>query len=149
MQAAMKFRHTLLLSALVAAPLFTESATARTLVQLYKDLAAAPHAVDADAARRAGTYPALAVMPADAEACVFIADVSSMPPLFLSLAPGKGLDNEKVKEHIETCGIAVGKGNAADLVAFMPLYQYLAGREDYPARAQSWTESAVSLVIKW
>ena len=142
MQAAMKFRHTLLLSALVAAPLFTESATARTLVQLYKDLAASPHAVDADAARRAGTYPALAVMPADAEACVYIADVRSMPPLFLSLAPGKGLDNEKVKEHVESLGIAVGKGNAADLLAFMPLYQYLAGREDYPARAQSWTESA-------
>lgn len=138
----MNLRHTFLLSALVAAPLLTESATARTLVQLYKDLAAAPHDVDADAARRAGTFPALAVMPADAEACLSITDINGMSIPFLSIEPGKGLDNPKVKAHIESLGLAVGAGNAADFAAFMPLYQYLAGRVEYPARAQAWTESA-------
>lgn len=142
MLTVMNLRHTFLLSALVAAPLLTETATARTLVQLYKDLAAAPHAVDADAARRAGTFPALAVMPADAEACFAITDINGKSLPLLTIEPGKGLDNPKVKEHIEAFGLAVGKGNAADFAAFMPMYQYLAGREDYPARALAWTENA-------
>ncbi len=140
----MKFRHTLLLSALVAAPLVTEPASARSLVQLYKDLAATPHAVDADAKLRSGFFPALAVMPADVEACIAVSDFGSgaLKPTLPMLEPGKGLDNPKVKEYIEDFGFAVGKGNAADILAFMPLYQYLAGRVDYPARAQAWTESA-------
>ena len=140
----MKFRHSLLLSALVAAPLVTETASARSLVQLYKDLAATPHSVDADAKLRAGFFPALAVMPADVEAFVAVADYagSALKPSLPVLEPGKGFDNPKVKEHLEDFGFAVGKGNAADMAAFMPLYQYLAGRVDYPARAQSWTESA-------
>ena len=140
----MKFRHSLLLSALVAAPLVTETAAARSLVQLYKDLAATPHSVDADAKLRAGFFPALAVMPADVEAFVAVSDFSgsALKPSLPALEPGKGFDNPKVKEHIEDFGFAVGKGNAADMAAFMPLYQYLAGRVDYPARAQAWTESA-------
>ena len=126
----MKFRHSLLLSALVAAPLVTETAAARSLVQLYKDLAATPHSVDADAKLRAGFFPALAVMPADVEAFVAVSDFSgsALKPSLPALEPGKGFDNPKVKEHIEDFGFAVGKGNAADMAAFMPLYQYLAGR---------------------
>lgn len=142
MQTAMKFCHTLMLSALVAAPLAMESASARTLVQLYKDLAAAPNEVEADANRRAGTYPALAVMPADVEACISITDASSANLPFLQLEPGKGFDSPKVKEHVETIGVAIGKGNAADLAAFMPIYYYLVGREEYPSRADAWIEVA-------
>lgn len=138
----MKFRHSLLLSALVAAPLVTETASARSLVQLYKDLAATPHAVDADAKLRAGFFPALVVMPADVEACAAVSQISDFSAPRVVMEPGKGLDNPKIKEHLESLGIAVGKGNAASFAAFMPLYQYLAGRVDYPARAQAWTESA-------
>lgn len=142
MQTDMKFCHSLLLSALVVSPFAVESASARTQVQLYKDLATSPHAVDADANRRAGTYPALAVMPADVEACLAITDINSVNLPFLTIAPGQGLDNPKVKEHVETIAFAIGKGNAADLAAFMPVYQYLAGRVDYPARAEAWVEAA-------
>lgn len=128
---------------MVAAPLLMpETASARTLVQLYKDLAAEPKEVSATAGRRAGTFPALAVMPADVEACMTLTDISGMSIPFLSGVPGKGLDNPKVKEHVEALGFAIGKGNAADLTAFMPIYQYIVGREKYPARALSWAELA-------
>lgn len=140
----MNFRHAFLISAVAAAPLMSESASARTLVQLYKDLAAAPREVETTPERRAATLDALAVMPADVEACVAITDISSMyktmPLLFIE--PGKGLDNPKISEHIETFGFAVGKGNAAALTKIMPIYQYLHGRVQYPARAEAWTEAA-------
>lgn len=142
MQIDMKFCHTLLLSAVVAAPLAVETASARTLVQLYKDLAAVPQEVGADANRRAGTYPALAVMPADVEACLVVSDINSISLPFSKIASGKGLDRPKVKDHLETVAFAIGKGNADDLAAFMPIYKYLVGRVDYPAQAEAWVEDA-------
>lgn len=139
----MNFRHTLLVSAMVAAPvLLTEQAPARTLVQLYKDLASEPKDVDATPGRRAGSFPSLAMMPTDVEACFALDSIKGVNIPFLTTTPGTGFDNPKVKEHVESLGIAVGKGNAADLAAFMPVYQYLVGLEKYPARALDWAESA-------
>ncbi|MBE6417912.1 MAG: hypothetical protein E7033_05545 [Akkermansiaceae bacterium] len=140
----MKFRHTLMLSAVVAAPLMTETAPARTLVQLYKDLAATPQDVASDAATRSDSFPALAVMPKELEACLALRDINgkieTIP--FLSIGAGKGLDQPKIAPHVQAFGLGIGKGNAQALKDFMPIYQYLTDRESMPRMADEWTESA-------
>lgn len=140
----MKFRHTLMLSALVAAPLMPETASARTLVQLYKDLAAVPQDVVSDAETRSDSFPALAVMPAELEACVALRDVNgkleTIP--FLSIGAGKGLNQPKIAPHVQAFGLGVGKGNAQAFKDFMPIYQYLTDRKNMPVLADEWTEAA-------
>lgn len=140
----MNIRHAVILTAVAAAPLMTGAASARTLVQLYKDLAATPREVNTTPERRAATLDALGVMPADVEACLVVTDASSLYKSLpmVHIGDGQGLDRPNIKDHIETFGVAVGKGNAEALTKFMPIYQYLAGRVDYPARAEAWTESA-------